>query len=169
MSMETKKMRTSIEDLKREKERLRTDATDVKAAAQKLVVDRKELDQLAIFADSLDMPAEDKAKIKAGLEQQGKILEKTVKTDVDRPTKELDEQQEQLAKESERYAEGALENKKKLEKFRPESGMNDSAIKHAAKEQASRENNYRSLQNEIAEDRKNQARDIQELRSQAVR
>jgi hypothetical protein len=169
MKMETKKMRSSIEDLRREQERLRTGATDVKAAAQKLAADRKELDKLGGIVESLDMPAEDKVKITSSLEQQGEILEKKVETDVDKPTVEIDKQQEQLAKESERYAEGAKINKEKLDNFRPVSEMDSSPIKQAATDQASRENNYRNLQKEIEEDRRNQKRDIQDLRSQAVR
>jgi hypothetical protein len=168
MAVDSKKGRTSIRDIQTDKAKIAGKSETVKGVGEKLVMDKKQIDATRDFIESLDMPAEDKIRTIAHLDNQQQALNRTFETDVERPPKEQEAELRELAKESSEYAENARKNKEKLGGFRKESGMDDSAIKQAHKEQAGYEAEYRNEQRAIEDDKKSQENDIAELKRRAV-
>jgi hypothetical protein len=168
MAKDSKKCRASIDDIRGDREILKDRSDTVKAVGEKLVMDSKQLEATKNFIESLDMPESDKARTIAHLNQQKQLLNKTFEMDVEKPTRELEAEQKELAHETSEYADNARKNKEKLGDFRKESGMDDSGIKQAHKEQSRYEIEYRNEQKIIADEMKKQERDVAELRRRAV-
>jgi chromosome segregation ATPase len=165
MPADTKKMRNSIKDLEGEKKSLNKKTETINETSKKLVLDKGELDKVKKFIESSDMPKEEKAASISSLEQQQSVVEDMFERDVEKPSDELDKEREELSKESKEYADVARENKGQLEGFRKQSGMDDSAIKGAAKEQSKLENDYGALVQDIEKDRQETNKFIEEQKN----
>jgi hypothetical protein len=168
MAIDSKKGRASINDIRGDRAVLNRKSDIIKGAGEKLVMDSQQLDATRNFIESLDMPADDKRQTIAYLDQQEQVLEKTFETDVEKMSRELAAEKENLAQETSEYADNARKNKEKLGGFRKESGMDDSPIKQAQKDQERHETEYRSEQKSIKDEIKSQENDIAELRKRAV-
>jgi hypothetical protein len=168
MAIDSKKGRASINDIRSDKAILKRKSDVIKSVGEKLVMDSKQLDATKNFIESLDMPTNDKTRTMAYLDQQKQELNNTFEADVEKPNRELEAEQEELARETSEYADNARQNKEKLGNFQTGSGMDDSPIKHAYKEQARYETEYRNEQKNIRDGIKAQENDIAELKRRAV-
>jgi dsDNA-specific endonuclease/ATPase MutS2 len=151
--LDTKKARASIKDLKMDRVKIKGRDDQIRAAGEKLAGDKDQLDKMRAFVESMDMPAEEKTRTLAHFEQQQKTLEKTFEVDVEQTTAQEAQQLNSLQKEASDYANSAAQNKEKLDGFRKQSGMDDSAIKKAAQEQGRSVIDYREEQDQILEEK----------------
>jgi hypothetical protein len=168
MAIDSKKGRGSINDIRRDRTILNRKSDVIKGVGEKLVMDSNQVDAIKTFVESLDMPTNDKTRTIAYLDQQKQEIGKTFGTDVEKPNRELEGEQEELVRETAEYADNAGQNKEKLGNFQRESEVNDSPVKQAYKEQARYETEYRNEQKSIQDGIKSQENDIAELKRRAV-
>ena len=159
MAMDSRKMRSSINDLKRERTAIRQKTDSIGETGERLAADKEELDNARRFIQSMDMPGEEKAKALARLDQQQRVLERTFERDVDKPGEEQDKKMDGLAKEAQNYSDAARRNREKLDGFRRRSNMDDSALKTAAKEQKKLSIDYKAEGQTIERERRETTED----------
>jgi hypothetical protein len=125
----------------------------ITATAEKLAGDKEQLDKMKEFLKSMDMPAEEKTRTLAHFEQQQNTLETAFEVDVERTAAQEAQNLDSLGKEASDYANSAAQNKEKLDGFKKQSGMDDSAIRKAAQEQGRYAIDYRQEQDQILEEK----------------
>jgi hypothetical protein len=165
-SLESKKIRDSFKDIQADRMANIIKGEGIKEAGKKLVMGKKQVDEIGTLAESLDLPKEEKAKLREQIDIQKQALRGSFEEDVEKPTRELDKEQKELSGETREYSDSAAKNEKKINEFNKTSGMDDSAIKQAGQEQSRLKEVYRNETEGIEDDRKKHESDIAELRRQ---
>jgi hypothetical protein len=162
--LDSKKARASIKDVKMDRVKIKDRDDQIKVAGEQLAGDKEELDKMRKFVNDSAMPQDAKSSILARLEEQQKTLESTFEEDVEQTAAQEGNNLEYLGEEARDYSDSAARNKEKLDSFKKQSSMDDSAIKSAAQEQGRHAIDFREEQNQILEEKKSLEDGVANLR-----